>query len=138
MSRRRVIDQAEAAAPCRHCGCDLLPITEVGRRLGVGEKALKRWHRLHGLPLIQLPGVGCFALWSVIEQWALERMAARSPEHVELEPIEAERGGAPRGTGEIVHDQVAGHVRALALKNPFTLERVARHVPEGATEGSGR
>ena len=88
MSRRRAQPEDTTPTPdgtvCR-CGLDLIPLVDVAARLDVSKKTAMRWHRLYGLPLFQLAGVGYFASWRAIEQWAQERATARSQEHVELE-----------------------------------------------------
>jgi hypothetical protein len=87
VSRRRYEPSPDAAVrtgECR-CGQDLLPLSEVARRLDMSTYTLLRWHRLHALPLFRLHGAGYFALWSAVERWAhaCERDAvAATPEEV--------------------------------------------------------
>ena len=83
MSRRGVVDAQAPPPPCA-CACsqDLIPLSALAARLNLSEKTLKRWRRLHGLPLIRLTaGGGAYASWSQVERWAHEHV--RSPENKE-------------------------------------------------------
>jgi len=87
VSRRRVAANSEysesdaqeaPAAPCRcACGQDLIPLSALAARLNTSTYTLRRWHRLHGLPLIRLTvGGPPFALWSQVEAWVRKHMAS--------------------------------------------------------------
>jgi hypothetical protein len=53
---------------------DLVPLTEIARRLELHPKTVKRLHRGEGLPLIRLTDGGpYYGFWSSVQAWARKR-----------------------------------------------------------------
>jgi hypothetical protein len=45
--------------------------------LGVSESTARRWERLHGLPVMRMPGGEAFTTKNLIDQWVLARVRAQ-------------------------------------------------------------